>query len=376
MPISISCPQCHRKYQVRDELAGKVAKCPCGQTIPIPTPAAPAIATKAAPAAKGVPVAKPATAAKSATVAAQGTAVLATPVAAPRAVASATPVAAAPPPSAAVAPPDLFGQLAEELAAQPPALQPLGKRKKGPARRKGGNPYLIPAVVGGAVLVLLVVTMLIVVLSSGGSPTVASPVAAAPPPPAAPASPPAPVIRWKSPQEVFEAGKQAIVRKDWKALFEVYTPTFQSKSVRMAAAMASMMAPSQSAFRTLCRKHGIDPIDTNQFAGLHLREADIKAIIRKQMEKMEGKIADEPGFFVDFLGTVYDESIPDPAGQFAMMRAKMSAGANATLENLQATGDSFTATAVSTVLGFPENQELQFYKINGEWRIEEVQPGF
>lgn len=40
MPIAISCPKCNRKYKVRDELAGKTAKCSCGQSIVIPKPPA------------------------------------------------------------------------------------------------------------------------------------------------------------------------------------------------------------------------------------------------------------------------------------------------------------------------------------------------
>jgi len=38
MPIPVSCSHCNRKYQIRDELAGKVAKCQCGQNLTIPTP--------------------------------------------------------------------------------------------------------------------------------------------------------------------------------------------------------------------------------------------------------------------------------------------------------------------------------------------------
>ena len=38
MPIVISCSKCNRKYQVRDELAGKTAKCSCGEKISIPQP--------------------------------------------------------------------------------------------------------------------------------------------------------------------------------------------------------------------------------------------------------------------------------------------------------------------------------------------------
>ncbi len=36
MPISITCSQCGKKYNLRDELAGKQAKCQCGQAIAIP----------------------------------------------------------------------------------------------------------------------------------------------------------------------------------------------------------------------------------------------------------------------------------------------------------------------------------------------------
>ncbi len=38
MPISISCPQCGKTYQLHDELAGKRAKCKCGQTFVVPEP--------------------------------------------------------------------------------------------------------------------------------------------------------------------------------------------------------------------------------------------------------------------------------------------------------------------------------------------------
>lgn len=36
MPIAVNCSQCGRSYQLRDELAGKKAKCKCGGTILIP----------------------------------------------------------------------------------------------------------------------------------------------------------------------------------------------------------------------------------------------------------------------------------------------------------------------------------------------------
>lgn len=40
MPISVTCPKCGQTYKLRDELAGKAAKCRCGQAITIPVPSA------------------------------------------------------------------------------------------------------------------------------------------------------------------------------------------------------------------------------------------------------------------------------------------------------------------------------------------------
>jgi hypothetical protein len=39
MPIEFECHACHRRYQVRDELAGRSAKCKsCGATVAVPGP--------------------------------------------------------------------------------------------------------------------------------------------------------------------------------------------------------------------------------------------------------------------------------------------------------------------------------------------------
>jgi len=38
MPINFACPSCGKDYNVKDELAGKKAKCKCGAVMPIPAP--------------------------------------------------------------------------------------------------------------------------------------------------------------------------------------------------------------------------------------------------------------------------------------------------------------------------------------------------
>ena len=53
MPISVQCPACGKEMSVRDELAGRLGKCPdCGQPVRIPVPGAapPPVAAAAPPA--------------------------------------------------------------------------------------------------------------------------------------------------------------------------------------------------------------------------------------------------------------------------------------------------------------------------------------
>ena len=40
MAIDLACPKCQQKYRLKDELAGKKAKCvKCGESIRVPVPA-------------------------------------------------------------------------------------------------------------------------------------------------------------------------------------------------------------------------------------------------------------------------------------------------------------------------------------------------
>ena len=40
MPISFTCPQCGKRYAVNNEMAGKAAKCGCGNQLVVPSPEA------------------------------------------------------------------------------------------------------------------------------------------------------------------------------------------------------------------------------------------------------------------------------------------------------------------------------------------------
>jgi predicted Zn finger-like uncharacterized protein len=60
MPIDFACPECQRHYRVKDELAGKGAKCgQCGHRMQIPAAAAAAAPSNATPSAKSATSAQP-----------------------------------------------------------------------------------------------------------------------------------------------------------------------------------------------------------------------------------------------------------------------------------------------------------------------------
>ena len=60
MPISFRCPSCGKTFKVGEDLAGKRAKCNCGQVFKIPAPAQPAPAQPAATPPAPVPPTQPA----------------------------------------------------------------------------------------------------------------------------------------------------------------------------------------------------------------------------------------------------------------------------------------------------------------------------
>jgi predicted Zn finger-like uncharacterized protein len=127
MPIEFSCPSCHLRYSVKDELAGKGAKCgKCGHRMKIPQLAEAKPSTR--PAAK--PTAK-STVAKTSATASTKASVPSAPTAPKKA-----PLASPPKKPAPIAPPeDDFGAswLDEDLEKSPAAMAPLPRAATCPA---------------------------------------------------------------------------------------------------------------------------------------------------------------------------------------------------------------------------------------------------
>lgn len=263
MPISVRCSKCGHGYQLRDELAGKQAKCRCGQTLSIPV---------------------------------------------------ATPLTSLLDEEQIGQPPDAIGPAMppDAIAARPKRTQSSPQFGKGFSKKKKrgkDNTTVVIACIAGGVVVLFIVLLVMFLLT--GSET--KPRASAPPPPAAPAGPP-PVTSLPgqaTPQETFETFKQAWVAEDWARVYSLLTPAAQNQMTSIIALLSATLGPMNPDFSAVAKKHGID---STGLAGLSMGGADPFAeaqpakpakpdgnSVVSQAMGVAAKIQDKKAFFIDAL---------------------------------------------------------------------------
>jgi hypothetical protein len=321
MPIAVSCSQCGRKYQLRDELAGKAAKCPCGQTMTIP---------KAPP-----PVA----------------------------------IAVTDPPAAPVAPSDPFAGLTDDFASQGATLAPLAKTRKRPGRKR--NPYLVPAIAGGAIVIVLCAVVVVVALSSGGAGTAASPKSAPP-------APAAPTARWPTPESVFEAMKQAVAAEDRGAFYDTLSPRSQGDLVHNITGVLVMVQLLPEAItraraqplRDVIAKYGLDKVPKPSGPG-GTRE------YTERFKAEVDRIADKREFFVVVTPIINEvEKSLNPLASGGMnQEARTQVLQTAQLADVKITSGTATGALTITFKGQTIRDSIRFTKIDGDWRIEMDVPG-
>ncbi|HLA84932.1 MAG TPA: hypothetical protein VJL29_09065 [Thermoguttaceae bacterium] len=346
MPITISCSKCRRKYQVSDKMAGRVGKCQCGESIPVLSAGAEvSVPSQPVPTANLiVPTMSPAT---------------------PVSAKSLQPVQ----PGRLDPLVDPFAGLSDEMMSDGSSLQPLAPRAKRPSKKKGPNLLLIGSVAGGAVLFLLIVIAIVVSLPGGESQpvTTVAPPANVSPPPASPK-----IIRWATPEAVFEAQKKAIAARDWKAIYETCSPSSQPKLVAESAAFVALMAQRIPEFEVIRKEYGIGvmTLEPSMFRGGNMVEVQKK--LMAQVESSAEQVADKPGFFARVMETTMSDKTADPTGMLlARAREAIDAKAEAELSDVKVSGDRATATRTLSVLGVLRALPIDFVKVDGEWFIDE-----
>ncbi len=322
MPIAVNCSQCGRSYQLRDELAGKKAKCKCGGTILIP----------AAPAAPLAPMADP------------------------------DPLSSlldeSLPPLDAAAP---LPSVAASYQAASPAPAPLR------SRRSRMNPLLLGGLIGGGAAVVLIVG-LVIALSGGGEepqPAVSAPTEV---PPATPSG-------YATPEEVFAAYQKATAAKDWAGQLRVLTAESQEMTVGAMALAAAMLSAMRPELAEVLKKQGLDAAQI-QSASEDITPSNISQVAGKmgqRMRELGAGIKDKAGFYSAIMPAIEKagkEMTAQLPGNLSQMQADAErALAEAKLVDLQITGDTARGAMAIEFMGRETKSPLEFRRIDGGWLI-------
>jgi hypothetical protein len=322
MPIAITCSKCNRKYQVREELAGKTAKCQCGQPIPIPQP----------------------------------------PPSAP---------APAPAPSAGVASlfddenfgaaaADPFAGIPDDPSCQGSPLQPLPAAT---VRRKKSS---LSVKISPNMLKVLIVGLLVCAAIGGAVYFVMQLTAP----------------RWKTPEAVFEASRQSFINRDWRMGFETLAPEQQKAMVKDIASGIAMGAEEVPAIAGICKDFGLTPLNPKEMAGNFTKIQELQKQNRETIDRMSA--SKQADLFVAVMKMITDEKqLPSKVAPIvAMLRTKLDEVAeeakSGTLSDVHIEGDRAIGKVKYTAKSFGKsiecNRTEEFVKVNGEWRCGNNKP--
>jgi hypothetical protein len=321
MPITVHCSQCGRSYQLRDELAGKKAKCKCGGVISIPE----------APAAPLAPLVDP------------------------------DPLSAlldeSLPPMGEAAP---LPAVAANYQPASPAPAPVRRR------RSEMNPLALGALIGGGAAIVLIVGLVITL--SGGSEE-PEPAAA----PAVLAASDKPPSGYATPEEAFAAYQKATAAKDWAGQLKVLTPESEEMTVGAVALAAAMLSAMKPELADVLKKQGVDATQLQSVsADINPANASKAASqINQRMRELGAGVKDKVGFYSAVMPAVEKagkEMAAQLPGNLAQMQADAEqALAKAKLVDLQISGDSARGAISLHFMGRETKSPLEFRRINGGW---------
>ena len=336
MAISFQCPECGKSYNVGEELAGKRARCKCGQEMLVPEPA---------------------------------------------------PVSDADAMSAL-----LDAELPPVDEDAPPGHVAVAGRGAGPlrpvaaARRKSqsGTGPLLWIGIGAGGLVGLAMLLVVVFLVSGNrkSAEVGGESSGADDQSALPA--------YASPEEVFQANLKATVEKDWETLIRLWTPKSQENMIGGVAFAAAMLGGDDPKIGELMGKHGIDESLWKGSVPDASKPSDFMQAMQKNMQAMQKKsktlaaaVDDKPAFFAELMKLLEErgEELTRKAELPGMDLAKLQeeseqARQNAKLVDVQIDGDTAQGKQATSLRGKEVKAPVEFRKIDGSWFLHQPDVDF
>lgn len=332
MTISVQCPECGKSYQLRDELAGQQAKCKCGAVVAIPQPAA---MQNLLDEELEEELAGPAVESES-------------------------------------FPAD--GAMAGDAVGT--AAGPLGTLPARRPQKTSRNPVVIVAVVAGGVAVLALIGLVFFLVGGGGGGGKGGGQAKA--------------LGYASPQEAFDAHKNATIDKDWQTQINCLTPEGRDQLVGSMASMAAGMAREKPEFADLLRRYGVDESVwkdgsslTDAFSGRGKKDLN-EALrrIREKQKSLAAVIHDKAAFYAEVMEH-FEELGKEAVRKFGGNRIDFSelqekanrAQAEAQLVDLKIDGDIAEGKQSITFGSRPLKTPVSFKRINGRWYLHSNWPG-
>jgi hypothetical protein len=350
MSIAVECSQCGRQLSVRDELAGKRVKCPCGEVLQAPesapagqnrVPAAPlprGIQPKAvddSPSLIRAPVpSKPAAVSDTKSTTETPTITI-TPVEKKQ------PTKGTPRPSKS----KTSAAATKSAEAKSPDTSAAPRRGRNLARR--GVPLVM--IIGAAAALLLVggigFIMLVSSLLMGAQ------------------------ASYDSPEAAYAAFQQSQQSEDWRTCYRTLTPASQQAMVGTTAFIAVMLAAQDGAISQVLVDHGVDheSIPVPRFGSI----ADLgaqRAQMTSVQQQLLATIANRETFFSDIMPHIKrtQPQVEQIAGQYGVNFAAITLHDSPDLRNVNISGNTGSGTV--NVKSLPLQQH--FALVEGSWRVD------
>lgn len=186
----------------------------------------------------------------------------------------------------------------------------------------------------------------------------------------------------RSPEAVFESAKTAAEKQDWEGFCECLTPESRDQIAGMLlmgamvargfSGMAALGGPDtvrevEEKFKPLADvldKHGMDEETMKSLRS----EGPIRpgATNQEKLNRVLAPIKDRNQFVADMIVAMQSMGNRDQSTPFQ---------SDATLEDLEVTGDTATGFIVQTRSGTQKRERIDFKRINGSWKIALPTPG-
>ncbi|MEQ8785758.1 MAG: hypothetical protein RIC55_05645 [Pirellulaceae bacterium] len=158
---------------------------------------------------------------------------------------------------------------------------------------------------------------------------------------------------YSTPEATFETAKAAGRAKDWKTMYDCYTPESLDTMAGMLALAGSFGGEKTAA---VLEQHGVDKAGPGAMAAA-MQAGKAPHDVGKDLVK---NVGDKSQFIADMQNAM-EQTRGTEAGQFAE---------DAKLEGLTIDGDSATARMVFEGKSMP----LKFKNIGGDWKLEFILP--